>query len=294
MRFIKINENFENISLDIGNEVCSYFYHLGLCILQKKDFVREQGNRNANYSEHVFFKNLPTNIKYDFDNIYDDFVENDVTYDSIYGNWDLSTWEIKDNNIHSFWKCMKPLVHKMLDETFQKTGLVKKVDYPIIHFRCADTPFLKKEGYYLQYYSFFKKALENIETKTGRKYKKISIMSCSSHNSDEKEQESCNIYTKSLETYLKENGYESETICNSNIDDFATLFYAPAVISTSSSFSFMSGFFGNGVFVATEFDSGKKCDDCHDWTLYGYNLPHENVADYHDTTSVVEILKGIK
>jgi hypothetical protein len=51
---------------------------------------------------------------------------------------------------------MKPLINKILDETFQKCGLKKDVYNPIIHFRCADTPFIKGNGYHLQYYSFFK------------------------------------------------------------------------------------------------------------------------------------------
>jgi hypothetical protein len=57
-------------------------------------------------------------------------------------------------------------------------------------------------------------------------------MNCSEHHSNQQNKTACKEYTDELQIYLKENGYESEFICNSNIDDFASLFYAPAVIST--------------------------------------------------------------
>ena len=112
-------------------------------------------------------------------------------------------------------------------------------------------------------------------------------MSCNFHKSNDHILELCRIYSKSLQYYLKKHNYNSEIICNSNIDDLATLFYAPAVISTSSSFSFMSGFFGNGVFVTTEHAQNTECNSCNDIMLYNYNLPHEKVDSYYDTDIVI-------
>ena len=205
--------------------------------------------------------------------------------------WDISTWQINGDQTYNFWICMKPLIHKILDDTFQKCDLVKNVENPIIHFRCADTPFIKQDGYHFQYYTFFKNSLEKISTKLNKKYDKVDIMSCSFHRSGKEQQDSCGIYAKSIKEYLKTIEYESNIICNSNIDDFASLFYAPAVISTHSSFSFMSGFFGKGMFISTEFHEGKQCENCDDSILYGYNLLHNQVDDYNNTDTVVDLLK---
>ena len=281
-------EHFENIKIDIGNRVSSYFYILGLCILHKTDFIV-----NENYTGTQFFEHLPIKIPYDasiFDNIHNELVKQNITESdikSLCGGCD--SWEIHYEKIHHFWKAMRHTVHTMMDNAFLKSGLKKRVDHPIIHFRCADTPFIKQPGYHLQYYEFFKSALEKINSISEFPYSKVKLMSCNTHRTDVDQQKSCIEYTDSLKAYLNSIGYECEVVCGSNIDDFATLFYAPAVISTSSSFSFMSGFFGNGVFFSTENTRG-KCESCNDWMIYEHNLPHEDVDDYTNTPSVIEML----
>ena len=283
----KVYEYYDNIKLDIGNQISAYFFHLGLAILQKKNFVNNEKNSHKN---NFFFQSLPSHIKYEFDDIYNCLSSKGIKYENFSSIWDIAAWEIEENDRYYFWKCMKPLIHKILNETFKKCGLEKKIKYPIIHFRCADTPFNYHPSYHFQYYSFFTNALD----KLNKKYDKILLMSCSFHKSNENRIKSCNIYTNSLQDYLKKNKYDSEIICNSNIDDFATLFYAPAIISTGSSFSFMSGFFGNGIYISTELksDGSYNCNSCNDIILQGYNLLHENVIDYHDTAKVINLLKN--
>jgi peroxiredoxin family protein len=287
---LKIKENFDNIALTIGNEMSLYFYYLGLSIINKEDFNYTYGINNKDMKDYFFFNSLPNFIKYDHDDIYNCLISNNISYENLAAPYSL--WELNDDKTYYFWVCMKPLVHKILDETFQKVGLKKEVNNPIIHFRCADTPFNKWFGYHFQYYSFFKEALDQIYIKTNKKYNYVDIMSCSFHESNEKTQKSCKIYSESLQNYLKEIGYESNIICDSNIDDFATLFYAPAVISTSSSFSFMSGFFGNGIFISTEFNEGKLCKSCKDVVIYEKNLMHNLVDDYNDTDNVIRLLNN--
>ena len=282
-------EHFENIKLNIGNEICDYFYHLGKCILQKKDF-----NIDANkYKNITFFEHLPTSLPYNYDSIYNELQSYNITYNNFsdkIGNCAACAWEILNNDRYYFWKCLKPMAHDIMENAFKKSGLAKEVSNPIIHFRCADTPFIKQDGYNLQKYQFFKDSLEKIQSEKQLDIKSVYLMSCSTHRSNINQQESCKKYSGSLSDYLNSIGYQCETICNSNIDDFAMLFYAPAVISTSSSYSFMGGFFGNGIFLSTENLLG-KCDSCNDWMLYGYNLPHKDVDDYLDYNSVISLLK---
>ena len=65
----------------------------------------------------------------------------------------------------------------------------------------------------IQYYSFFKESLEKISTKLNKKYDKVNIMSCSTHNSSKEQQDLCDIYSKSLKEYLKTiNQYYNELL----------------------------------------------------------------------------------
>jgi hypothetical protein len=293
-----VNEGFESIKVDIGNELSHYFYKLGLCVLQKKDFEYLQmvTGEKTTTSEHFFFQSLPTFLKYDYDDIHDNLNAHGIAEENFYDKMGhiihgLSSHEMANDTRYYFWTCMKPLVQKILDDAFEKSGLTRTVPNPIIHFRCSDTPFLRYEGYHLQAYSFFKKALEVIADKIKQPIKTVDIVSFVSHKAGESEQKSCNIYLNALRDYLVGEGYQVNLADNSNIDDFASLFYAPAVISTGSSFSFMSGFFGKGVFITTELDAGKLCNACSDITLYEYNLPHTLVKDYYDTGDVIDLLR---
>ena len=282
-------EKFGNINVDIGNRICEYFFNLGSSIMKKHDF-----NSVPDYTGITFFDNLPKIIPYnpeEFDKIHDAFIAkniNDDLFKSDCGG--CSAWEITNNKIYNFWKIMHPLVQSIMNEAFLKSDLKKKVDCPIIHFRCADTPFIKQNGYHFQYYTFFEEALKEITKKSNVNYSKVILMSCNTHNSDVEKQNACVDYTDSLNKHLNEIGYECDVMCGTNIDDFAMLFYAPAVISTSSSFSFMSGFFGKGLFFSTENTNG-KCTDCNEFMLYNYNLMHDQVEDYSKVDSVIQLLQ---
>ena len=291
-------ENFENIDADIGNILSDYFINLGLSILEKKDFYSKKHYFDDNrYYDYFFFKSLPTFIKYEHDDIYNNLTSKDISFNKHYLNH-LSYMindEI-DNNINGnnykkyyFWVYMKPLIHKILDDTFKQCDLVKKVDNPIIHFRCADTPFVRLDDYNFQYYSFFKNSLEEINNKLNKNYKTIDIMYSNKHKSSNNEQKACDIYINSLQDYLKNIGYETNIINNSNIDDFATLFYAPAVISTCSSFSFMSGAFSDGIFISPYFYEDKYKNE--PFNKLPYILKHNLVNDYYDTDAVIHLLK---
>ena len=182
---------------------------------------------------------------------------------------------------------MKPLIQQIMNNSFKQSGFDQSSQSQvIIHFRCADTPFIKHDDYYFQKYVFFEEALKLFANN-----KNILIMSCSFHNSDNNKREACSTYAKYLSDFLNVKGYTVDIICNSNIEDFCTLFYAPGVISTGSSFSFMSGFFGYGNYISTEHSNGYKCSDCDYFTIGGYNILHTEEIDYFDTENVFQLLK---
>jgi hypothetical protein len=294
MYVIKKIEYFENISTDIGNFLCMYFYNIALHFIEGKDCFQE-------IPEQEFLKNLPAFLPLD-NVIQDKLITNEFTKEELEKEMNYNTvagaWLVNNNRRGLFWELMKPFIHKIMDNAFMESGLksqaIKNTQTTIcIHFRCSDIPFERLNQYHLQKYSYFKKCLEDV---SHLGYKKIKLVSCSFHRSLEENQTACEKYIDSLVQYLSRLGYSVETQCNSNIEDFATLFYAPVTISTGGSYSFMSGFFGNGIFVAEghyiddENFPDSKCTNC-EWLKHGHCLRHFEVDDYYDTDDVVSLLR---
>lgn len=275
----------KNISADLGNRLCLNFTHMLQSFLKKEDYRPEK-------TDIPFLKDFPT-IPYD-SSIHKKLIKKniDLSYLEFFAK-DPSLWSIEEKKREETWDIIHKIVHNTLDEMFRKNGIVKEVKYPVIHFRCSDVPFIKHFHYHLQKYSYFKDSLEEI--KKTMKYDTVILVSCSFHNAGKDNQEKCNIYIDSLKSYLESIGYKVIVQCDTNVDDFATMFYAPAVISTGGSFSFMSGYFGNGIFISEgHYQEGKedtKCKTCRSWLKSGYSIEHKDVKDYYDTESVIEKLK---
>lgn len=275
---------------NIGNELGEYFIDIAKSILNNTDFNYDK------YNNDVFFKDLRNNIKKEeFVEIYNKFKQgrngkdiidhsflNSINYHCI--------WTVDNTTSEYFWLCMKPLINSIYKTAFIKNNLVKKVNKTVIHFRCADIPFIRQKKYHFQKYKFFKDALNSISTLN----KQVMIIYNNSHHSNVKNSQYCDIYVESLIKYLRNLGYTVIIQSESQLDDFATIFYAPAIISTSSSYSFMSGFFGDGKFISAshyEEDIDKKCNNC-EWQYHNYELEHKDVLDYYNSEQVIKKLNN--
>jgi len=287
------NKSYKNVELNLGNHFSEYFYKLALCILRKKNWDNNPG-------QYDIIQNLTHKILYQNDEIYgnlikevdDNFIKYNITLQYLESIAESrALWFILDNNNILFWTSMKPLVKKILNDMFTKSHLNIPVDCPVIHFRCADTPFIKQRQYHLVKYEYYKKALELINLKSGKNYNKVILLSCHTHEAPILNQEKCMDYNNSLKSYLNSIGYEVDKQCDSNINDFAKLFYAPAVVSNVSSYSFMTGFFGKGIFVSSEFNeennTEKACTICDGWMIKNYQIKHKLINDYYDTNDVI-------
>lgn len=283
-------ENFENINVNIGNYLVVYFYLMGKSFLRGNDF-------NYNLKDVKFIKDLPSFVPLNKD-IENQFIEYNFTLDELYNEEKkiilVAMWTIINERREQFWLIMKPQINQILDEALIKNNLNTNIDYPVIHFRCSDTPFIRNGFYFFQKYKFFKDSLEEIKKMKNINYDKVILLSCNSHKSNDKNSDSCNIYANSLQDYLENLGYEVIIKCESNLEDFATMFYAPAVISTCSSFSFIAGFFSNGIFISEgHYDCNNdkiKCDSCDNWLKNGYSIPHNEIDDYYNTDLVIQKL----
>jgi hypothetical protein len=265
---------------DIGNYLAVYCVYMASAFLQKKHF-------RFTYIDKPFLKNLPLYIKFNKD-IYDKLIKEGLTYINL--NLFLikpSYWRTTNNKREKFWLIMKPLIKEIIDKTLKKSGLYEEVLYPVIHFRCSDVPFIKHSTYKLQKYTFYKDSLEEIKRKSGINYDTVILLTSSIHRSNNKNREACEIYTQSLKKYIESIGYKVIIQSKSADQDFATQYYAPAVISPGSSFSFMSGFFSDGLFIS----EGHLCTNCSEWLIRGYSIDHKNVKSYHDTDNVISLLK---
>ena len=267
-------ENFENVKIDVGNVLSTYYYNYFISILKKEDF---------NYENNDTFINLfPKHIRFN-EEIYNKLNNAKIEYENYKNHLNVAFWGVQTKEKQQIHEIMKPYMNKIMNDTFVKNNLKKEVLYPIIHFRCADTPFSKHGMYFFQKYKYFKIALNTIPH-----YDKIIILSCNTHLSNEDNKKSCNKYVELLKEQVIE--YNPVIECGTNVDDFISMFYAPAVISTLSSFSFMSGFFGNGIYIQPNYmENEEECNDCE--TEYkGYSIKHKDVNDYHNVEEVYKLL----
>jgi hypothetical protein len=227
-------------------------------------------------------------IKFNQD-IYDKLKEENFTYIELNLILDkYGYWQVINNRREKFWLIMKPLMNQIIDDTLKKSGLYKKVQYPVIHFRCSDIPFIKHMQYKLQKYTFYRDSLEEIKRKSGINYDTVILLTNTDHRSNIKNKEACKIYLNGIKNYIESIGYKVIIQSKSKEEDFATLFYAPAVISPGSSFSFMSGFFNNSIFISEGHMS--ICNNCGKWLVRGYSIEHKKVNNYYDTTDVIKLL----
>ena len=133
-----LNEN----NGDIGNYLSAYCVYIASAFLQKRDF-------KFTYIDKPFLQHLPLYIKFNQD-IYDKLRKEGFTYIELNLSLKGGLWQVKNNRIEKFWLIMKPLIKEIIDNALKKSGLYKKVQYPVIHFRCSDIPFIRYNQYKLQ------------------------------------------------------------------------------------------------------------------------------------------------
>ena len=273
-----ITRGFFSSPTQIGNTLSSYFHKYALSVCNKKDFTCKTDDYNI-------IKYLPEFIPFD-SNIYDQFQKCNINSNKINFILSISLWHCDKEWIFDFWKILKPTIHKILDNAIQKNNLKNNIIYPIIHFRCADTPFIKHNKYYLQRYSFFKEALGKVTFNDNDRT--VIIMNYLKHRSDNESANCCNKYLNNLVKYISDLGYTCILQSKSSFEDFSDLFNAPYVISTGGSFSFMSGFFGHGTFISTEHcqENNNCCKNCGDIFLPNYNIHHKLIKSYYDVDNV--------
>ncbi len=260
---------------NIGNILNWYFYDMGRSWANNKTF--DYGDK---FKDRFFYENFPTVIEKPTDRDFPDFDAKGKT-----------EWRVDTDEKKNFWDALKPYGNRYIDEALTKANMKVDQKLPVIHFRCSDFPFWCSPtgfcyDYHFQKYEFFRKALGD--------YKEVDIITCNRHGSDDRMKTTCEEYVNLLKNEL--NIKVNLKLCEGDaLEDFARMFYAPLIISTGSSMSFIAGFFGNGKFITSGHVEEEKdgttttCKICE----YGneYNLLHKNVKDYYNVQDVHEKLK---
>jgi hypothetical protein len=311
-------QKFENVN-SLGNYLVSYFYFLALEILEMMEMMEMKDKKNnisfpfydssKNFVRHFPFSSstLIAVFGKEVEWVQSQFVLHNITKEKLMAEGcDNCLWNVSSSFRQQFWNAMFPLVHNIMDQALQQSNLAhlysqQPRDHVVIHFRCSDTPFVKHKQYHFQRYEFFKHCLQTFFPSSVTDFSlPITFLSCHTHLASEKNGQSCQHYVSSLVKYLNSLGYYHVKLqCETNVEDFATIFYAPCVISTGSSFSFMAGYFGHGKFISSQhFDDKyiptlppKHCKKC-EWMLTGFDIPHAFVDNYHDISKVVALLSS--
>ena len=247
----------------IGNVLCSYFYRMGNAWSIGERFVWGEQFKNE------FYRNLPKEL--------DPPVGSKIPpYKNNRDFENLSAWICDTEDSVNFWNAMKPYVHKIIGEALERSGLKMIQRNPVIHFRCSDVPFRKSEDYHFQKYKFFKQSLG--------KENKVDLITCNTHLAEDGNQSACEKYVRLLVEYL--NPIEVDVTCSHYFIDFAKMYYAPKVVSTGSSMSFMAGYFGNGEFVTAGHFSEGSSNQCKICKYSGVDISHSEIENYYDVDSV--------
>ena len=263
----------------IGNRMSDYFADMGLAFYHGTDF----NDKSYNNENHPLYPYIPHSMQ--FDPAIQEQLKSAISPESMSLIADYrsktASWVVINEDFYTFWTILKPTVNKILSDLFEKMEMNTRVECPILHYRCSDVPFWRAEHYHIQRFQYYKDTLTEIKSK-GIDTKRVIISYNGEHQSGKENKETCDKYIEMLREYLSLMNIESDVTSSTNMEDFAQLFYAPAVISTGGSFSFMSAFFGNGLFYTAPSEPVKKCEEKCDFIKPQYNIEHGDVSSYYD------------
>ncbi len=285
--------------------VCSIFWYFPIAE-KKKDFV-PLGNVLARYFHFINTSDASN------DEVLERFVIDtrnvtDRKLQAFYKNFDWSvqptpirykssgdsSWnQLNPDGSHktnylNYWQNIRPMVKKL----YETNVAAKPVEYPVVHFRCSDTPFNKHNQYHMTTSSSVEWMADQIKS---RGYDEIILLSCNSHLS--LDYDSCASYIRYYSDIFATSGIRVNQQCSSIYDDFFTMVYSPLLISlNSSSFSFMAGVAKDpddyiSCNMGIEVDGVYYVQTGADWILDpNQPLLHSDVRDYHDTLDVISRL----
>ena len=278
--FTRRTNNYETYKVEnyaIGNTLSSYFTLYFYCCKSKKKFLINTEHKS------VIIKHLPKNLPFQFIN-----VEFDIDLLKKY----IKTPSLWEENF-KVWKSLQPIVEKCIKNSKNLSNIITPKYECVIHFRCADVPFVKHKSYHLLKYSWYSKAINM--ALLYKNFTKIHIIMCNTHHSN-KLSYLCNDLVKDLQSFiLKTFNIQSIVICNKPDEDFYIMYNSHILIGCISSFSFFAGLASDNLYILPTFE--KENDSCIEPISCRKNMvfirkeffKHKDINDY---SRVVEYVKS--
>lgn len=282
-------ECFSEKTTSLGNSIAIYFINMAKAFQERKDFETEVNDSNE------MTKLLPTKVA-----LNKEAHEKLSKLKPIESN--IGLWICHNNDVGNMWNIMKPIAQPIIDNIIKEINKSQPPTHPIIHFRCSDVPFIRSIHYRLSKHSFYSDCIKELKT-AGVNCDTVQIMYSNKHLSNEKNGKSCDIFIENIKQHLLKNGVNQVNVSSkTEIEDFIDMYNAPAVISIGSSFSFIAGFLGKGIFLSSGhadniYSEDKKIirteessctNDVCKWLKPGYSISHDKIKDYYDADEVIK------
>jgi hypothetical protein len=267
----------------LGNVLARYFYYITTATKVDNEVFERFALDTGNVSDQklrAFYKNFDWSIQ-----------SNPIAYRS---SGDSSWNQLNSDGSHkdqflSYWQKVRPLARRL----FFENSVMNSVKYPVVHFRCSDSPFNKHNQYHMTKSSSVQWMAGQIKNKG---FDEIILLSCNLHRS--LDFDSCAKYIEYYSNIFARSGIKVNQQCESIYEDFFTMVYSPLLVSlNSSSFSFMAGVAKDpedyiSCNMGIEINGVYYLQSDGDWIL-DPNPPllHKDVRDYHDTISVINGLE---
>jgi hypothetical protein len=283
------SEKNKHPSGGLGN-ILSVFFNSMIFNYHYKNNPNYENNIDSNFEHKNHFINLFKSFKNTkFTHKQLELFPKNINYDTI--------WNIHKNKTKHYWDNIKNEVNKSLKEFTKEIKVTELEQYPILHFRCSDVPFVLHNDYHFSKYKFYKWCNDTLK----HKYNKWYIMWDNSHLSNNEYKELSSIYFNDLKQYL-EHELNLEIIHiskNNQYQDFKLLYNAPVVIrgGCGGSFSFFGGYFNNKfLYTDVNRNENKTLNYINSKNYYKNGiLTHgevENVGGYKNTDKVIKLLKS--
>lgn len=266
----------------LGNKLSSYFYFLNTNNAKLYYLIRQHKLTLESTNDPVL-KNFYSNWKWRRSN-------NPIRYQSLPRSaWTQIEYDgtVKKNYL-LFWQNARPRMRE-----FYKQNLAPiNVAYPVVHFRCSDSPFHKHVQYHLTKAKTVHWMAQQIKD---RGFDQIIMLSCNAHRS--LDDNSCATYINYYANIFTANGIKVTTQCNSILTDFSMMVQSPLLVAlNSSSYSFMAGIAKEpqdfiSCNMGYENDGNYLLQNEADWIMSNdMPLLHRQISDYHNTAEVLEKL----
>lgn len=179
-----------------------------------------------------------------------------------------------------FWDICGRILARRYNKVLSKISVTE----PVIHFRCSDIPFNRNREYHIPKDDMLHWVAKELKT---HGYKTAILLNCTKHLSKDGNDKYCKDFLDHYVDILKEHGISVRFQCKDILEDFATMYYSPLLVSLNgSSFSLAAGMAkdptkfissNNGIENGGKYEYSKRLS----WNYYkGRPILHSEVADY--------------